>query len=69
MSLKDNQRKKQLSFKIIFLFQMTFATKNYLIILNKLHKTLVANVNEINGQVILYHPYTIICHMYISTKN
>jgi len=45
--------------------QKTFATKNYLITLEKLHKTLVASVDEINGQQILHHLYTIICHSYI----
>ncbi len=29
---------------------MTFATKNCLVALNKLHKTLVTNVDEVNGQ-------------------
>ncbi len=36
-------------------------------VLNKLHKTLVTNVNEINGQPI-FQPYTIVCHPYIIIK-
>jgi hypothetical protein len=43
-------------------------TKNCLVALNKLHKTLVASVDEINGQQILHHPYIIVCHMYITIK-
>jgi hypothetical protein len=35
---------------------------------NKLYKTLVASVDEINGQPILHHPYTIVCHPYITLK-
>jgi len=33
-----------------------------------LHKTVVANVDEVNGQQILHHPYTIVCHPYITMK-
>ncbi len=44
------------------------ATKNCLIALNKLHKTLVASVNEVNGQQILHHPYSIVCHLYITIE-
>jgi hypothetical protein len=39
-----------------------------LVALKKLHKTLIAGVDEINDQPILHHLYTIICHMYITTK-
>jgi hypothetical protein len=30
--------------------------------------TLIANVNEVNSQPILDHPYTIICHLYNTMK-
>ncbi len=40
--------------------QRTFATKNYLIALDMLHKTLVANVDKINDQLIFHHLYIII---------
>ncbi len=42
--------KKQLPFATIILLQKTFATKNCLVTLDKLHKTLVASVDEVNGQ-------------------
>jgi hypothetical protein len=48
--------------------QKTFATKNYLVALGKLHKIVVANVDEVNGQQVLHHPYTIVCHPYITIK-
>jgi hypothetical protein len=48
--------------------QKTFHIKKYLVALNKLHQTIVANVNEVNGQQILHHPYTIVCHPYITIK-
>jgi hypothetical protein len=41
---------------------ITFDIKNHLVALDKLHKTLVASVNEVNGQPIFNHPYTIVCH-------
>jgi hypothetical protein len=47
---------------------MTFATKNCLIASNKFHKTLVASVDEINGQQIFNHPYIIVCHPYVTIK-
>ncbi len=49
--------------------QKTFVTKNCLVALNKLHKTLVANVDEINGQQNTHHAYTIVCHPYITIKS
>jgi len=48
--------------------QKTFVIKNYLVALNKLHKTLVTNVDEVNGQQIFHHPYAIVCHLYITIK-
>ncbi len=44
------KNKNKLPFVIIFQLQKTFASKNYLITLDKLHKTLVTNVDEINSQ-------------------
>jgi hypothetical protein len=43
----------KLPFAIIFLLKSTFAIKNYLVALNKLLKTLPANVDEVNSQPIL----------------
>ncbi len=34
----------------------------------QLHKTLVANVDEINGQKVFHHLYTIVCDMYSNIK-
>ncbi len=48
--------------------QKTFATEIYLVALTKLHKTLVPSVDEINGQQILHHLYTIVCNPYIAIK-
>jgi hypothetical protein len=42
--------------------------KNYLGTLDKLHKTLVVSVDEINSQSIFHHSYTIVCHPYITIK-
>ncbi len=67
VSLEENWRKKLL-FTTIFYLQKTFATKNCLVTLNKLHKTLVASVDEINGHKTLHHLYIIVCHMYITKK-
>jgi hypothetical protein len=47
---------------------MTFATNNCLVTLNKLDKTLVASVVEVNDQRILHHLYIIICHLYITVE-
>jgi hypothetical protein len=47
---------------------MTFATKNCLITLDKLHKMLVPNVNEVHYQQIFHHLYITICHLYITIK-
>jgi len=44
-------------------------TKNHLIALNKLHKTLITNVHEVNGQLILHHLYIIAYNLYITLKN
>jgi hypothetical protein len=43
----------QRPFAIIFLLKSTFAIENYLVALNKLHKILSTNVDEVNGQPIL----------------
>jgi hypothetical protein len=34
---------------LYFCYKEHFVIKNYLVILNKLHKTLVTSVNEVNG--------------------
>jgi hypothetical protein len=50
-------RKKQLSCNYIIVVKDT-----------KLHKTLVATMDEINGQPTFHHLYMIVCHMYITMK-
>jgi hypothetical protein len=47
---------------------MAFATKNCLVTLHKLDKTLVASVDEVNDQPLLHYLYIIICHLYIIVK-
>ncbi len=42
--------KQKKTFVTTFQLQKTFTTKNCLIAFNKLHKTLVANVDEVNDQ-------------------
>jgi hypothetical protein len=54
--------KKKLGKKITICNYITFDVKNHLVALNKLHKTLFASVNEVNGQPIFNHPYIIVCH-------
>jgi hypothetical protein len=48
---------------------MIVAIKICLVALNKLHKTLVASLGEINNQPIFHHSYIIVCHLYITIKN
>ncbi len=47
--IKRKLEKKKLPFAIIFQLQKTFVTKNYLIALDKFHKTLIASVDEVNN--------------------
>jgi hypothetical protein len=48
--------------------QKKIATKTTKLDGTKLHKTLIAHVDEINNQLILHHPYIIICNTYITIK-
>ncbi len=48
LSIEKNW-KKQLPFATILQLHKTFAIKNYLVALNKLHKTLIISVDKING--------------------
>jgi hypothetical protein len=76
--LKGNQAKhlQALNKNYIYIYiicdyifiEKTFVTINYLIALDMLHKTLVANVDEVNGQQIFHCLYIIICHLYITIK-
>ncbi len=74
-SLEENQKKimetEPLAVAIIynyFQLQNTFISKNCLVELNKLLYTLVASVDEVNGQQILHHLYIIVYHPYITIK-
>ncbi len=49
-TLSNKIGEKKLSFATIFQLQKTFVTKNNLVALNKLYKTLIANVDEVNNQ-------------------
>jgi len=47
-----------------FFWEKTITICNCIpIVLNKLHKTLVANVNEVNSQQMFHRLYTIICYI------
>jgi hypothetical protein len=47
---------------------MAFATKIFLVALDKLHETLATSVDEANDQEIFQHIYPIIHHLYIIIK-
>jgi hypothetical protein len=46
ITLEENWGKKTIIYNYILVTHRTFVIQNYLVALNKLHKTLVASVNE-----------------------